>query len=73
MAMDPTAMAALIKTNVEAISGYPEAGKSPVFVDDRILVAICKGIIDHIKAAEVVVSQGANGGGPVTSTSISIS
>lgn len=73
MAMDPAAMAALVKSNVEAITDYPETGKHPIFVDVRILEAICKGIIDHIKAAQVVVSQGADPqGGTVNSTSTTI-
>lgn len=73
MAMNENAMAALVKANIQAISNYPAAGQSPVFVTDEILVAFCKGIIDHIKAAQVVSSSGADPqGGVVLSTSTTI-
>lgn len=73
MAMNETAMAALCKANIEAITNYPAPGMSPIFVDDRILIAICKGVIDHIKAAMSVASQGADPqGGVVSSTSTSV-
>lgn len=62
MAMDKDAMAALCKTYIEAITNYPETGMSPIFVDDRILKALCQGIIEHIQTAAVV---------PVTVTSVS--
>lgn len=62
MALDPNAMAALIKSNIEAITNYPAAGESPVFVDDRIVQAICKGITDHFKAALQVAATGSGSG-----------
>lgn len=70
MAMSNTAMAALVKANIQAISNFPKTGDSPTFIDDRILQAFCKGVIDHIKAAMVVTSSGADPqGGTVSSTS----
>jgi len=60
MALSETAMAALIKTNIEALTNFPNTGQSPVFVDQTVLVAFCKGIIDHIKAAAVVTASGSD-------------
>lgn len=73
MSLDSNAMAALVKSNIQAITNYPAPGQSPVFVDDRIIQAICKGIVDHIKAAAVVnstgsVTSGVAVGDPVTTT-----
>lgn len=73
MSLNENAMAALCKSNIQAISDYPAPGQSPVFVDDRILVALCKGIIDHFKAAGVInstgtVTSGAGAGGAVIAT-----
>lgn len=73
MAMSETAMAALIKSNIEALNNTPQNGQNPVFISDAVLVAFCKGVIDHIKAAQVVVSSGPDPQGGtqvVTSTSI---
>lgn len=73
MAMNENTMAALVKANVQAISNYPETGVHPIFSDDRVLQAFCKGIIDHIKAAMVVTSSGGDPqGGTVTSTSTTV-
>ena len=73
MGLDKNAMAALIKTNIQAITDFPSTGDQPAFVDDRVLQAFCQGIIDHIKAAMVVHSSGADPqGGTVTSTSTSV-
>ena len=77
MAMNETAMAALIKANIEALSNWPNNGQTPVIVDIRILEAVCKGIIDHIKAAQTVtstglVTSGPGAGGAVTATSTTI-
>ena len=75
--MNEVAMAALIKANVEALTNLPDPGVSPVFIDTRILEAVCKGIIDHIKAAQTVdstglVTSGPGAGGAVTATSTTI-
>lgn len=62
MSLDENAMAALVKSNIQAIANYPNSGENPVFVRDDILVAFCKGIIDHIKAAGVVTTTGVAAG-----------
>jgi len=74
MAMSEAAMAALIKANIGALSNWPKTGQSPVFIRDDILIAICKGIIDHIKAAQTVastgtVTSGSGSGGAVVAAS----
>ena len=73
MALTETGMAALVKANIQALNNLPNTGQSPVFVRDDILQAICKGIIDHIKAEMEVTSSGADPqGGSVVSTSTAI-
>lgn len=71
MALSETGMAALVKANVEAISNFPNPGQSPTFVRDDILVAICKGIIDHIKANGLVTTTGVAGGAATRTGTIS--
>lgn len=73
MALNETQMANLIKANVEAITNYPQTGTHPIFSDTRILVAVCKGIIDHLIAAGVInstgtVTSGSGAGGAVIAT-----
>ncbi len=73
MPLSSSGMKSLIKTKIEAISNYPTTGQSPVFIDDRILQAICEGIVEHITANAVVpstgiVTTGAGAGGSVTAT-----
>lgn len=58
MAMDESAMAALVKANIQALPSFPKSGSTANFIRDDVLVAICKGVIDHIKAAMVVTSSG---------------
>lgn len=53
-----TVMANLIKTKIEAITNYPDQGVSPVFVDIRILEAICEGVIEHLVANTLVNTSG---------------
>ncbi len=73
MAMNETAMAALVKANIEAVTDWPNAGETPAFLRDDILVAFCKGIIDHIKAAMDVASAGSDShGDSVTTTSTAV-
>ena len=76
MAMNKDTMAALCKQYIEAVTNYPP-GSSPVFVDDRILKALCQGIIEHIQAAALVnvtvasvsgVTTGGGVSGPGTGT-----
>jgi hypothetical protein len=57
MAMDKSAMAALIKANLAAITDA-----DPVYLRTDVLEAFCKGIIDHIKAAMVITTSDAQGG-----------
>lgn len=71
MALSETGMAALVKANIQALSNYPNPGESPVFVRDDILVAICKGIIDHLKANGVVTTTGVAAGAVTRTGTIS--
>ena len=49
MALSHTAMAALIKSNIDAILPAGSAACNTAYLE-----AFCKGIVDHIKAAAVV-------------------
>lgn len=71
MPLSSSGMKTLIKTKIEAIANYPQAGQSPVFVDDRILQAICEGIVEHIQANAVVPSTGTVLTGPGAGGSVS--
>lgn len=69
MAMTGAGMKALVKAKIEAVSNFPQAGTSPVFIDDRILEALCEGIVEHIQGNAVVTAVGADPqGGSVNST-----
>jgi hypothetical protein len=73
MAMTGDAMAAMVKTKIEALTDFPATGQSPVFADDRVLKAFCQGIVEYIQANAVVpstglVTSGPGSGGAVTAT-----
>lgn len=57
MAMNKTVMKNLIKTKIQAVTNYPVNGENPIFTDDRVLEAMCDGIIEHIINAMVVTSS----------------
>lgn len=56
MAMNKTVMKDLIKAKIQAIFNFPVNGESPLFTDDRVLEAMCDGIIEHIKGTMEVHS-----------------
>lgn len=67
MALSGSALAALIKQKIEALSNFPTAGQSPVVADDRALLALAEAIVEHIQMdATVLPGTFSNTGGPVT-------
>jgi len=64
MALSASGMKSLIKSKIEAISNYPQSPDSPVFADERILQALCEGIVEHITGNAVVPSTGTVTTGP---------
>ncbi len=85
MAMNKTVMKNTIKQKIQAVTNYPANGENPVIIDDRILEAVCDGIIEHIinnmvvnstvavqYVAGVTSGQQTSAGGPGTGVSSSI-
>lgn len=81
MAMDKTSMKNKCKAAIQAIANFPEKGVSPVFIDDRVLEALCQGIIEEIQQNAVVssavsvasvtmVTPGLSSSGPGTGTAV---
>lgn len=71
MALDPVTMATTIADNLQALAGTPVTDRAKVI---EYFTAICRGIIDHVKADMVVDSTGADPqGGVVNSVSTVIS
>lgn len=48
MALDSTRLKDTIKSNIEAVSNFPGQGQTANFIDDRVLQAICDGIVSEI-------------------------
>lgn len=68
MALNKTTLANLWKAKIQALSNLPETGVSPIFSDDRVLIALAEGIVEHIVAAAEVLPDTLNNpaGQPVT-------
>lgn len=69
MALNPTTLASLIKTNMLA---NPAIGAQPGAALDGLCTAIATAVVAHIQAAAVVPGTGLvapGGGGPVTGAS----
>lgn len=70
MAMTASSLKGRIKTKIEAITNYPAPGQSPIFVDDRIIMALAEAIVEEIQTnakvpfpIPVTVSIGSGVGG----------
>jgi len=62
MALNATVLANLIKANVQAISDFPQPGVSPIFSDDRVLLAFASAIVTHITGNALVTVTGVDPG-----------
>lgn len=73
MPLSEAGMAAAITAAIGAVPNNPNQGQTATPLNPAVLQALCKGIIDHIKANIVVVSAGPDPqGGTQTVTSTSV-
>jgi hypothetical protein len=75
MALNGATLAALIQTNIQALTNFPTTGQTPNVIDNRVLVAIANAIVSHIQSSAVVtipsvsgVTTGTGVSGPGTGT-----
>lgn len=73
MSLSASGMKSLIKSKIEAISDFPDGGISPTFADDRVLQALCEGIVEHIQGNAVVSTTGSDPQGGIVSSTGTVS
>lgn len=61
MALSSTRLKNDIRTRVEAIADFPQPGKSPQMLDDRVLQAFCDAIVAEITGHADVVPASHSG------------